>query len=110
MNNYIQPGKAVSFTAPADVASGSIVSVGSLVGVACSSVLSGEEGEMVVEGVFELPKNPANTPDQFDKAYWDSGSSVVTTTATDNALIGVFMKADATGKPSCEVRLNGVSI
>ncbi|NIB44819.1 DUF2190 family protein [Pseudomaricurvus alkylphenolicus] len=110
MKNYIQPGKVVTFTAAATVASGAGVLVGSLFGVSVGAVANGAEGEMETEGVYELPKNQADTPAQFADAYWDDTNKRVTTTDTGNTKIGVFMKADATGLATAEVRLNGVSI
>ncbi len=110
MKNYVQPGNTVSFTATADVVSGAVVIVGALVGIACGDVANGAQGEMQVCGVFELPKTSANTPAQFAKAYWNAGAGEVTTTASGNTLIGVFMDALAGGTDVASVRLNGVSV
>jgi predicted RecA/RadA family phage recombinase len=60
--------------------------------------------------VFSLPKKSTDTPTQFAKAYWDATNGEVTTTATDNTLIGVFMHAHETGTTEADIRLNGVSI
>ena len=51
MKNYIQPGDMLTVTAPANVASGAGVLIGSIFGVAANAALSGASMEMAVEGV-----------------------------------------------------------
>jgi predicted RecA/RadA family phage recombinase len=110
MKNFIQLGNTVSVTLAAAVASGDGVLVGSLFGVAATSGDIGDEIELQVTGVYKLPKTSANTPTKFAKAYWDNTAKSVTTTATDNTLIGVFMNALGSGTTSANVRLNGISV
>ena len=110
MKNYIQAGHTVSVTLTATVLSGAGLLVGSLFGVAATSGVADDVIEMQVEGVFDLPKTSANTPTKFAKAYWNDTLKVVTTTATDNTLIGVFMDALGSGTTTAKVRLNGVSV
>ena len=54
MKNFIQHGKTVTLTAPYDRESGQGALVGSIFGVAAGDVLSGADGEFVLEGVFDL--------------------------------------------------------
>jgi predicted RecA/RadA family phage recombinase len=111
MKNFVQMGDTVTFTAPAGgAASGIPLVVGSLVVVPVLSAAEGYECEGVTTGVFEFDKLSTDTPAQFDKAYWDAINGRVTTTATGNTLIGVFMHALATGTDKAEVRLNGVAV
>jgi predicted RecA/RadA family phage recombinase len=81
MKNFIQPGKTVTVTAPANVSSGDLVVVGSLIGVAAFTALSGAEVEIDTEGVFSLPKVVTDVISQGEKLYWDSGVSKLTKTA-----------------------------
>jgi len=111
MKNYIQEGKVVTAVAPAGgVVAGNIYVIGVLVMVASTSQAVGDQFEGETQGVFEFNKTSANTPTQFANAYWDATAEEVTTTATANTLIGVFMKAYANGDTKAEVRLNGVSV
>nr|WP_067285741.1 DUF2190 family protein [Marinobacterium profundum] len=111
MKNWTSNGEIVTFTAPAGGAvSGTPLVVGSLVVIPAFSAAATYECEGNTCGVYELPKKSTDTPAQFAKAYWDETNGEVTTTATDNTLIGVFMDTLLTGTTVAEVRLNGVGI
>ena len=56
MQNYIAPGENITVPAPADVKSGDLVVVGSLVGVASTDAASGDDVVISTDGIFELPK------------------------------------------------------
>ena len=109
MKNYIQPGNAITLTAPYDVTSGSGLLVGSLFAVAGGDALTGEEVETSLVGVFALTKAASQAWSVGDKVYWDDTNKVATKTATANTLIGVAIEAvggtasDIIGR----VRLNG---
>ena len=105
MKNYIQEGEVVTLTAPYDVASGGGALVGSLFGVAMTTVANGAEGEFATEGVFVLPK-ASGALSQGAKVYWDNTNKVVTGTATGNTLIGCAIRAAASGDATVQVRLN----
>src|SRR5579885_1983538 len=78
MKNFVQEGKTITVTAPADVISGQLVVVGSIVGVAAFTAASGADVEVTVEGVFELPKVATDVIAQGAKLYWDSGPAKLT--------------------------------
>lgn len=107
MKNYIQAGNTISYAPAAAVNSGDGMLLGAsgLFGIAANSVAANEEGEFDIVGVFELTKNTADTPAAFSPAYWDDGNSRVTTTSTDNTLIGFFMKAYTGTDSVAHVRL-----
>lgn len=109
MKNYIQPGVTLSLTAPADIASGKGVLIGSIFGVAVNDVKSGEQGEFTVAGVFELPKTSAQAWTLGAKIYWDAGTSKCTTAAAAgvNALIGVATVVAANPSDTGIVLLSG---
>ncbi len=56
---FVHDGKAVDFTPTADVAVGSIVIQGDLVGITKRDIKAGSLGSIAVEGVFDIPKDPA---------------------------------------------------
>lgn len=107
MKNYLMSGDVIPFTASANVKSGDGVLLGStgLFGVSAGDVASGDEGQAQTKGVFTLPKTSANTPSQFANAYWDASAKEVTTTATDNTLIGVFIESYGNGDTEADVLL-----
>lgn len=111
MNNYVQHGSTLTHVvAGAPVVSGQALLVGSLFGICSTAQAVGEEVELALVGVYTLPKTVTDTPSAFALAYWDDTAKEVTTTSTDNTLIGVFAKAAGNGDTVAQVRLNGNSV
>lgn len=107
MKNYIQPGRTLTLPAPYDVAAGDGFLVGSIFAVAAGSALSGADVEGVTDGVFDLKKASAQAWTVGAKIYWDNTAKNVTTTSTDNVLIGVAVAVAANPTATGKVRLNG---
>lgn len=105
MRNFVQTGDVLSLTAPAALASGDGFLVGAIFAVACGAAASGALVEGRVSGVFELPK-AAGAITQGANVYWDNTAKNVTTTATDNTLIGKATEAAAIGATTARVRLS----
>jgi len=105
-SNYVQEGEALNYTpSGADVASGDLVIIGTIAGVAKTDIADGETGAVHICGVFSLPK-ASGAVTQGAKLYWSSTNSNVTTTASGNTLIGVAAAAAASGDASIPVLLN----
>ena len=107
MRNFVQNGVNLTLPAPAIVASGGVVIVGSIVGIAAESAAIGEDLDIVTEGVFTLPKVSALAIAIGDKVYWDSTAGLVTKTASGNTLLGAAVAAAANPSGTVAVRLNG---
>jgi predicted RecA/RadA family phage recombinase len=103
--NYVQEGKTLNYTAGADITSGQFVLIGTIGAVAKTDIANGKTGAVHVCGVFSLPK-ASGAVTQGAKLYWDESESEVTTTATDNTLIGVAAAAAASGDSNVHVLLN----
>ena len=104
--NYIQEGKALDYTpSGADVASGDLVIIGTIAGIAKTNIADGKTGAVHICGVFSVPK-ATGTVAQGAKLYWSSANSNVTTTATRNTLVGVAASAAASGDASIPLLLN----
>ncbi len=99
MKNFIQPGETITLTAPADVLSGAVVVVGSIVGIAAYTALSGAEVEVQTIGVFDLTKVTTDVVAAGDKLYWDSGAAKLTKTAGTGSkpLVGYAITAAGNG-------------
>jgi len=110
MRNYVQPGVALTLPAPADFASGDVVIIGSIIGIAAETVLSGADLDVETQGVFTLPKVSALAIAIGDKLYWDAGAKLVTKTASGNTLLGAAVTAAANPSGTVNVRLNGVTV
>lgn len=104
--NYVQEGRALNYTpSGADVASGDLVILGTIAGVAKTDIADGKTGAVHICGVFSLAK-ASGAVTQGAKLYWSSANSNVTTTASGNTLIGVAAAAAASGDASIPVLLN----
>jgi len=109
MKNYHQPGSSISVAAPADVASGAGVLVGSLFGIAGHDALSGAPVEIHFSGVYTLPKLEAQAWTVGAKVYWDDTNKHLTTAATGNKLVGAAVQAAANPSTTGVVRLDGAA-
>ena len=89
MKNLLQKGDVVRATAPANVASGVGMLVGSLFGVTQIAVSSGALVDIAVEGVFVLAKATGAAWTEGARIYWDDTAKNCTPTASTNKLIGV---------------------
>jgi predicted RecA/RadA family phage recombinase len=79
MKNYIQSGDFLDYTAPsnADIASGQLVQVGDLHGVAMTAIPRSTTGALAMKGVFTLPKLTAAAGDATTAGgpvYFSAGS------------------------------------
>ncbi len=112
MRNFIAQGSRLTITASADITSGDGVLQGDIFGVAEGDIASGDQGTLVLEGVFDLPKAGSQAWAVGAKVYWDDGASRCTTTSTDNTLIGVAVLpvGSGAGETTGRVRLNGAAI
>jgi predicted RecA/RadA family phage recombinase len=111
MKNFVQPGRTVTVAAPANVTSGDLVVVGSIIGVANFTALSGTDVEIDTQGVFTLPKVTTDEISQGDKLYWDSSAGKLTVTPGTNSkpLVGLARAAAGNGATTvdCLLMLTG---
>lgn len=103
MRNYIQPGRALTATAPiGGVLPGQPVLIGKIFGVSAGAAAEAAEFEMCTEGVFSLPKATGEAWSFGDAIYWDADTKNLTKTATDNtrvgAAVGAALNADTAGR------------
>lgn len=110
MKNFVQPGLTVTVPAPADVSSGEGVIVGAMFGIAASDAAEGEDMDLTLVGVFELPKVAAETVNIGASVHWDAAEKLVTVDDAegDNLKIGVAVTAAVDPSAYVNVRLNGV--
>lgn len=104
MKNGIRSGQTMTWTNATGslVTSGSVVVVGTLVGVAIADIKNGEVGELKLTGVHSLPK-AAESITQGNVVYWDG--SAVTETSTDNDELGTAFLTYVSGDSHAEVLL-----
>lgn len=93
MKNFVQHGVNLTLPAPANVLSGDVVIVGSILGIAAGTAASGADLDVVTEGVFALPKVAALAIAIGDTVYWDGAAKLVNKTASGNTKLGVAVTA-----------------
>ena len=109
MKTFVQPGLSVPLPVPYTVTAGQGALVGALFGVVAVDALSGVTAEVVVNGVFDITKEPALAIVVGARVFWDNTNRRVTTTATAtaNVAIGHAVVAAASADTIARVRLSG---
>lgn len=102
--NHIQRGDVMPVTLSGTVMSGSGLKVGSLIGVALNSGVSGETIQVQLEGVFELPK-ASGAISQGAALYWDDSAKNLTTTSSSNTPAGHAFAGAASGATTVQILL-----
>ncbi len=75
---YWQKGETLDYTAEKDVSPGSVVSLGTRIGVAAAGVAAGEIGAVQMEGVFRLAKAEGEALALGAAVYYDEAADVIT--------------------------------
>jgi predicted RecA/RadA family phage recombinase len=109
MQNFVQLGEQLKFTAGAAFTGGSGAQIGNIFGVVVADVANGATGVIRVKGVVRLPK-ATGAVTQFATVYWDNTAKNVTTTVGSNRKIGAAAYAQASGDTTIEVVLDGVAV
>lgn len=106
MRNFIQPGKVLTAVAPTGgVVSGAFVLIGSVFGIAATTAAEGEEFELALGEVYELPKTSAEAW-TFGQAIYATSAGIMTTVSTSNTKVGIAAADAANPSGSGLVRLN----
>ena len=103
MRNFVQPGENLTIPAPEAVASGDVVIVGEIVGVAVHAAEAGDDVSITTEGVIALPSGDAFTLGA--KVYWDAANALCKTTASGNTEIGVAVGATTGASGTVNVKI-----
>jgi predicted RecA/RadA family phage recombinase len=108
MKNFIQCGDTINWTnsTGSAVASGDVVVVGSLVGIALVDIADTATGTLQIEGVFQVAKTTGTAYAQGDELFWDTSGKKTTKTATDKP-IGTAHEAALSGDTTTLVKLYG---
>jgi predicted RecA/RadA family phage recombinase len=107
MRNHAQRGKYIPVIATVPMISGAGYLFGNLFGIAIGSCAVGDEVDLQLEGIFNLPKVSAQSWTVGAKIYWDDVGKVTTTVTAGNILIGVAVLPAANPSSTGRVRLNG---
>jgi predicted RecA/RadA family phage recombinase len=118
MKNWRQAGKVLDYTndTGADIASGSVVVIGSILGVASGLIAAGEIGDVAVEEVFALPKKQ-EVLTAGDEVWWDAegdpydgvvGSGALTKKSYGNVFAGMVTEDAGETNTTAYVKLQAM--
>ena len=111
MRNYIQPGNVLTAVTPnGGVSSGDPVLIGNLFGIASTTQAAGEDVELAVTGVFDLPKAAGVAFGAGDRAYFDPAAKTIGAQAQGLAWVGVVTQGAQAGGSTVRIRLNEIAI
>lgn len=104
---YIQDGDVINYQngTGSAIASGAIVKIGALVGIALVDIANGATGSVMLEGVFKVAKATGAAWAQGDQLYWDATAGNFTKTSTSNTAAGHAFEPAASGDAVGYIRL-----
>jgi predicted RecA/RadA family phage recombinase len=109
--NFIQPGDTVTLTAPiGDVSSGDLIVVGNFAGVCAYDAAAGEEVEVTLTGVWELPKASGQINEGAAVWWSTTDRNMKNVTCADLYPIGVAVRGAGGSDTTVRVRLSGVPV
>lgn len=97
-------GETITITASQDLATGDAVLAGTKWGVAIEPIASGAQGQVAVEGTYELPCASGVTAAGGAAAYIVSGAAT-TTSGSGAVAAGIFAAPVTSGATMCVVKL-----
>lgn len=105
--NYVQDGKTIPLVNAGsdDILSGEPVAVGKLIAVAITDIPPGQTGDGFAEGVFLLPKLPADAVTAGEVVYLKDGKIQIE--ATDAVEAGIAWEDAEANVTVIEVKING---
>ena len=110
MKTFIQPGNIITVTSPVGGTTASQgLLIGGLFGIATSSALQGDDVEIAVTGVYDMPKASATVIAQGNQVAWDDTSKEIVLPGVGHYPVGVATAAAGNGATTVSVRLDGVA-
>jgi len=101
---FIHDGKSIDFLSVTDVPAGSVIVLGSLVGVTKLDIQADRLGALAVVGVYDVAKGNVAIP-LGSRVYWDATAKQAVLTATGNAPLGVAVQEAIADDAVVRVRL-----
>ena len=112
--NFVQPGDVIQYTAGADIASGAVVKLGNILGVALAAIANGATGSVKINGVFTVPKVTAAVIAQGESLTWDvsagkfDDNAATPATGDVTGAAAVAFEAAGNGATTLNVMFTGV--
>lgn len=112
--NYLEAGDVIQHTAAADIASGAVVRIGNLLGVALVDIANGKTGSVKLGGVFTVPKVSGAVIGKGETLTWDASAGAFDDNAATPAsgditgAAAVAWEGAGNGVTSFKVKFTGV--
>lgn len=108
MNTYRSNGKTIAYANASgdDIASGDLVCVGDMVGVAVADIADGADGVLSVDGEHEVAATSGEAWSQGDQVYGDPDTAALTAVASGNVSAGKAAADKASADTVATVLLN----
>ncbi|EDW8118127.1 DUF2190 family protein [Salmonella enterica subsp. enterica serovar Sundsvall] len=105
--NFVQEGKTIALvnSGATDILSGEPVTIGTLIAVAITDIPVGDTGDGFTEGVFLLPKLPADAITAGEAVHFKDGK--IQLAAEDAIAAGVAWEDAGAAETVVEVKING---
>ncbi len=104
---YVQKGEALYVTPEENVTNGSVVSLGTRIGIAAGDIPAGGTGTVRVEGVFKLAKAEGEAVALGAAVYYNKAADAVSAAAEGNIPAGYAVQAAAENDAAVLVKLLG---
>jgi len=113
-SKFIQPGEVIQYTAGSNIAAGTVVPIGNILGVALVDIANGATGSVQIEGVFTAPKVSGAVIAQGESLVWDvsagkfDDNAATPATGDISGPPAVAWEAAGNGVTSLAVKFTGV--
>ncbi len=109
MDNFVQPGDVLEFTAPSGgVVSGTPKQIGQILVIPAVTAAQTVRFNGCVTGVFQVTKKSGETWTEGAVVFWDAGNSRFTTSGAGNLQAGISVEDVASTVTTAKVRLDGI--
>lgn len=106
MKNFVQEGHALDYVAPAGgVVSGLALLIATILVIPSTTKAEGQSFSGWIEGVYTLPCATGTAWAMHDVLYWDATNKRLTTTATNNAKVGMAAAPKPAGDAFGNIKL-----
>jgi len=109
---YVYRGESIDYIPESDVAAGSVVVIGSLIGIAKLDIKAGTLGALALVGVYDIVKatGDGTAITKGEKVYWNATAQKVTSVTSGNVYLGEAIAAAAAADTTARIRLGGPAI
>ena len=103
---YVQRGDAIDYVPDTDTPAGTVVGLGSRIGITKFDIAANTLGALSLVGVFDFVKDTATAINQYDKVYWSPVDRKVNVTESGNILVGIALETVDAAAETVRIKLD----